>query len=101
MRKFFLSFLFVLSFSLIATAASKSSKVVSSIPLHYDHKEGDNKKNKQEKYDFSLFKFVTPKAIKQIDNDSLDKKQPDPTREGNLSEPTTHRQMPRCFLMFS
>jgi len=65
-----------------------------------DQKEKVEQAKKTKKYDFSLFKFVSPSKNEQKDttNTKIQKKKIDTDA---LKETTFHYEKPRSFLMFS
>lgn len=98
MKKLFSLLSLIILFS-VAASASNTKPITSNHNLS-DQKQGKTKAEKKEKYDFSLFKFITPAAKSEGDTlkESIDK----PRKKAEFNEETTELyESPRCFLMFS
>jgi len=76
-----------------------NSKKINNLPKG-EQKEKSNKAKQQKRYDFSLFKFISPTKVKQSDTS----KTAPPKRKFKVvpKEETVYLQeYPRSFLMFS
>ena len=65
-----------------------------------DQKSQKQSSDKKVKYDFSLFKFITP-AKQNTESDTLKLDKKTPKDKAFSGETTEIYEKPRCFLMFS
>ena len=98
MKKLFSLLSLIILFS-VAASASNTKPIANNNNLA-DQKQVKTKTEKNEKYDFSLFKFITPSTKSEGDTlkESIDK----PRKKAEFNDETTELyESPRCFLMFS
>jgi len=93
MKKIIFSFILGIGFGAYGYAAHKP------VTSQLDQKEEKAKTKKAEQYDFSLFKFVTPKLIEE--KDSVNKKTPKSTNYKEKNSTTYHYEKPLTFFRLS
>ena len=94
MKKLFFTILFAFGFMLVGFASQNHAK--QKIIAQKENNKSTLESSK--KYDFSLFKFVTPKKKVQ---DTTRQKKNLIQKESKSDETTYIYENPRCFLMFS
>lgn len=94
--------LLALSMCISASIASTNTKPNHNSNNLSEQNSQKKKIQKQNKYDFSLFKFITP-ANQNSESDSLKHENDNPpkVKEDFREETTVLYESPRCFLMFS
>jgi hypothetical protein len=100
MKKLILLSILCLGISLGYASNNANTKPI--IEGHHptDQKSQKTEKQKRVKYDFSLFKFITPKT-ENAESDTLKFEKKTPKYRGLGDELSEVYEKPRCFLMFS
>ncbi|MEQ8625857.1 MAG: hypothetical protein RJQ00_01405 [Vicingaceae bacterium] len=94
MKKLFFTIVFAFGFMLVGFASQNQTQ-----QKQIAQKENEQSSSeKSKKYDFSLFKFITPDSEKQ---DTTKHKEDLLLKESKRDETTYIYENPRCFLMFS
>ena len=94
MKKLFFTILFAFGFMLVGFASQNQAQQKQIA----QQKNSESSSEKSKKYDFSLFKFVTPDKEKQDTTKQIEEFIP---QKNKRDETTYIYEKPRCFLMFS
>lgn len=92
-------FLFFICLGTSTLLIANNSKKLNNLPQG-EQKEKTNKAKQPKKYDFSLFKFISPVKVKQADTS----KSAPPKRKFKVVPKEVsafHQEKPRSFFMFS
>jgi len=100
MKKLLAFSVFCLSVSIGFASTHTNTKPEIEIHSTTDQKSQKQSTDKQEKYDFSLFKFITP-VKQETESDTMNLEKKTPKEKAYSGETTEVYEKPRCFLMFS